>query len=109
MAYCAPEAQALSGPAIRGTRPLAGGRLAADARRGQYEQGIEARKRAIAIDPRRSEGHFWMATSMGALAESYLLVKGVLQHQDGGAVGEGRTLAGHRGDCVRRRARLLLS
>jgi tetratricopeptide (TPR) repeat protein len=35
-----------------------------------YERGIEAGRRAIAIDPARPDGHFWVAANMGALAES---------------------------------------
>jgi len=54
-----------------------GGHAAVDARRTQHELGIEAGKRAISIDPRRPEGHFWMAASMGALAESYGLRAGL--------------------------------
>lgn len=54
-----------------------GGHVAGDARQKQYELGIEAGKRAISIDPRRPEGHFWMAASMGALAESYGLRAGL--------------------------------
>jgi len=54
-----------------------GGHAAVDTRREQYELGIEAGKRAISIDPRRPEGHFWMAANMGALAESYGLRAGL--------------------------------
>jgi tetratricopeptide (TPR) repeat protein len=38
--------------------------------RGYYEKGIEAGRRAIAIEPNKPEGHFWLAANMGALAES---------------------------------------
>ena len=51
--------------------------MAVDARRRQYELGIEMGKLAISIDPRRPEGHFWMAANMGALAESYGLRAGL--------------------------------
>jgi tetratricopeptide (TPR) repeat protein len=35
-----------------------------------YERGIEAGRRAIAIEPNKPHGHFWLAANMGALAES---------------------------------------
>lgn len=54
-----------------------GGHDAQEDRRRQYERGIEAGKRAIAIGPGRPEGYFWMAASMGALAESYGLRAGL--------------------------------
>ena len=38
--------------------------------RASYEKGMEAARRAIAIDPVKPEGHFWLAANMGALAES---------------------------------------
>lgn len=46
-------------------------------RRRALEAGIEAGRRAAAIEPRRSEGHFWMAANMGALAESFGLRQGL--------------------------------
>lgn len=54
-----------------------GGHVAPDAGRKQYERGVETGKRAIALEPKRPEGHFWMAASMGALAESYGLRNGL--------------------------------
>ena len=47
-----------------------GSHVAPAARRDQYEGGVEAAKHAVALDPHRPEGHFWMAANMGALAES---------------------------------------
>jgi tetratricopeptide (TPR) repeat protein len=47
-----------------------GGHVPTSEQRGSYEKGIEAGRRAIAIDPSRPEGHFWLAANMGALAES---------------------------------------
>jgi hypothetical protein len=35
-----------------------------------FEQGIEAGRKAVAVQPNRPEGHFWIAANMGALAES---------------------------------------
>ena len=47
-----------------------GGHVPKSERRGFYERGIEAGRRVIAIDPDKPDGHFWLAASMGALAES---------------------------------------
>ena len=35
-----------------------------------FEKGIDAGQRAVAIEPKKPEGHFWEAANMGALAES---------------------------------------
>jgi len=51
---------------------------APEAERKQFlESGVEAGRTAAAIEPRRPEGHFWMAASMGALAESFGLRQGL--------------------------------
>jgi hypothetical protein len=42
-----------------------------------FEAGIDAGRRAAALEPNRPEGHFWMAANMGALAESYGVRQGV--------------------------------
>jgi tetratricopeptide (TPR) repeat protein len=39
-------------------------------RRAFLEAGIEAGRKAVALQPNRPEGHFWIAANMGALAES---------------------------------------
>ena len=49
----------------------------ATARRGWLERGVEAGKTAARLQPQRPEGHFWMAASMGALAESFGLRQGL--------------------------------
>ncbi|MEE8519707.1 MAG: TRAP transporter TatT component family protein [Dehalococcoidia bacterium] len=54
-----------------------GGHVGEDERREQYEQGIAVARRANAMEPDRPEGHFWMAASMGALAESFGLRAGL--------------------------------
>lgn len=54
-----------------------GGHVPAGERRGQYERGIEAGKRAAATEPGRPEGHFWTAANMGAMAESFGLGAGL--------------------------------
>ena len=46
-------------------------------RKGALEAGIAAARTAIALDPKRPEGHFWLAANMGALAESYGLRQGI--------------------------------
>ena len=53
-------------------RPLLAGRPCHEGRERsrQYETGIAVARRAAAMEPERSEGHFWMAANMGALAES---------------------------------------
>jgi hypothetical protein len=54
-----------------------GGHSAADARRAQYERGIEAGRQASVLKPDRPEGYFWMAANMGAMAESFGLRAGI--------------------------------
>ena len=46
-------------------------------RRSALQRGIEAGRKAIALQPRRAEGHFWTAANMGALAESFGLRQGL--------------------------------
>ena len=46
-------------------------------RRAALEQGIVAGRAAAALEPKRPEGHFWMAANMGALAESFGLRQGI--------------------------------
>jgi tetratricopeptide (TPR) repeat protein len=46
-------------------------------RRALLEGGIEAARTAIALQPNRPEGHFWLAANMGALAESFGLRQGL--------------------------------
>src|SRR5689334_15163973 len=40
------------------------------ARRPALERGVEAGRQASVLEPARPEGYFWMAASMGSLAES---------------------------------------
>jgi hypothetical protein len=54
-----------------------GGHDAPDRRRALLEDGIAAARRAIAAQPQRPEGHFWLAANMGALAESHGLRAGL--------------------------------
>jgi hypothetical protein len=46
-------------------------------RRAFLERGIDAGRKAVAAAPERPEGHFWLAASMGALAESFGLRAGL--------------------------------
>ena len=54
-----------------------GGHTAADEQRGFYEGGIDAGRQAIALDPNRPEGHFWVAANMGMMADSFGLRAGL--------------------------------
>jgi hypothetical protein len=54
-----------------------GGHVPEAERRAVLEQGIEAGRRAAALQPTRPEGHFWLAANMGALAESFGLRQGL--------------------------------
>lgn len=54
-----------------------GGHVDKDRRRAEYERGMAAAKRAVALRPDRPEGHFWLAADMGAMAESFGLVAGL--------------------------------
>jgi len=54
-----------------------GGHAAESDRRTFLEQGIDAGRKAVAAQPNRPEGHFWIAANMGTLAESYGLRQGV--------------------------------
>jgi hypothetical protein len=53
-----------------------GGHVPEKAGRSIFEGGVEAGRKAAALEPNRPEGHFWMAANMGALAESYGLGQG---------------------------------
>ncbi len=46
-------------------------------RRASLDVGIEAARTAIALQPSRPEGHFWLAANMGALAESFGMSQGL--------------------------------
>jgi tetratricopeptide (TPR) repeat protein len=59
------------------------GRHAAEReRKTLLEQGIAAGRAAIAVQPNRPEGHFWVAANMGALAESFGLRQGLKYRGD---------------------------
>jgi tetratricopeptide (TPR) repeat protein len=54
-----------------------GGHVPADEQRQQYERGLKAATLAADLEPKRPEGHFWMAADMGAMAESFGLRAGL--------------------------------
>ena len=54
-----------------------GGHAPESERRAFFDQGIEAGRTATAQQPNRSEGYFWLAADMGALAESFGLRQGI--------------------------------
>ncbi len=51
-------------------------------RKGFLEAGIAAGRTAVAINPNRPDGHFWIAANMGALAESFGLRQGLKYRGD---------------------------
>jgi hypothetical protein len=54
-----------------------GGHVPADEQRQQFERGIKAATRATELEPKRPEGHFWLAADMGAMAEGFGLRAGI--------------------------------
>jgi len=52
------------------------------ARKGYLESGIAAGRAAIAVEPNKPAGHFWVAANMGALAESFGLRQGLKYRGD---------------------------
>jgi len=50
---------------------------AAEKRRAALDGGMDAARAAIALQPTRPEGHFWLAANMGALAESFGMSQGL--------------------------------
>ena len=54
-----------------------GGHDDPSARRADLEKGVEAGRQASVLEPVRPEGYFWMAASMGQLAESFGMRQGL--------------------------------
>jgi TRAP transporter T-component len=54
-----------------------GGHAPDKERRPHLERGMEAARAAIALEPNRPEGHFWLAANMGTLAESFGMRNGL--------------------------------
>ena len=59
-----------------------GGHAAENERKTFLEGGIAAGRAAVALQPKRAEGHFWIAANMGALAESFGLRQGLKYRGD---------------------------
>jgi tetratricopeptide (TPR) repeat protein len=59
-----------------------GGHVPEAERKSVLEAGIAAARTAVALEPNRPEGHFWMAANMGALAESFGLRQGLKYRGD---------------------------
>jgi tetratricopeptide (TPR) repeat protein len=59
------------------TKYWLGGHAPQEGRRTHLEEGIAAARAAIAVQPNRPEGHFWLAANMGSLAESFGLRAGI--------------------------------
>jgi tetratricopeptide (TPR) repeat protein len=59
-----------------------GGHAPEQDRKAILEAGIAAGRSAVALEPNRPEGHFWIAANMGALAESYGLRQGLKYRSD---------------------------
>jgi tetratricopeptide (TPR) repeat protein len=54
-----------------------GGHAPEKTRKAYLESGIRAGRAAIALAPKKPDGHFWAAANMGALAESFGLRQGL--------------------------------
>ena len=59
-----------------------GGRAPQAEQKGLLEAGIAAGRAAVALEPNRPEGHFWIAANMGALAESFGMRQGLKYRGD---------------------------
>jgi tetratricopeptide (TPR) repeat protein len=59
-----------------------GGHAPDDQRRAFLDQGIAAARAAIALEPEKPQGHFWLAANMGALAESFGVRQGLKYRGD---------------------------
>jgi hypothetical protein len=59
-----------------------GGHAPEAERKNVLEAGIAAGRSAVAIEPNRPEGHFWIAANMGALAESFGMRQGLKYRGD---------------------------
>jgi tetratricopeptide (TPR) repeat protein len=59
-----------------------GGHAPEAERKTRFEEGIAAGRTAVAIEPNKPEGHFWIAANMGALAESFGLRQGLKYRGD---------------------------
>jgi tetratricopeptide (TPR) repeat protein len=56
---------------------LGGHEVTTDAKDAAYEAGMDAARKAIAAQPDKPEGHFWLAANMGGYAENHGLRGGL--------------------------------
>jgi len=54
-----------------------GGHALEKERKSFLEQGIKAGQKAVDLEPKKPEGHFWVAANMGALAEASGMMAGL--------------------------------
>ena len=54
-----------------------GGHAPESERKKLLEDGVAAARTAVALEPNKPDGHFWLAANMGALAESFGLRQGL--------------------------------
>jgi hypothetical protein len=59
------------------TRYWLGGHAPEAERKTLLEDGIAAGRTAVALEPKKPEGHFWIAANMGSLAESFGMRQGL--------------------------------
>ena len=59
-----------------------GGHASEKSRKTFLEGGIAAARAAIAVEPNKPDGHFWLAANMGALAESFGMRQGLKYRGD---------------------------
>jgi hypothetical protein len=59
------------------TRYWLGGHAPEAERKTLLEEGIAAGRTAVALEPKKPEGHFWIAANMGSLAESFGMRQGL--------------------------------
>lgn len=64
------------------TRYWLGGHAPEADRKTLLEEGIAAGRSAVALEPKKPEGHFWIAANMGALAESFGMKQGLKYRGD---------------------------
>jgi hypothetical protein len=59
-----------------------GGHAPEAERKALLEGGIDAGRTAVTLEPKRPQGHFWIAANMGALAESFGMRQGLKYRGD---------------------------
>ena len=54
-----------------------GGHAPEKERKSFYDQGIKAAQKAATLEPKKPEGHFWLAANMGSMAEASGMMTGL--------------------------------